>query len=93
MYCIEAVYDEKNEEWQIDEKKTAELRAERRKERLNKGQPVEEWWQKRRQNLIDGRMPLLVRKMYNDSLSKGKRWSQEYRGFWGLKNDFNFKES
>ena len=38
-------------------------------------------------------MPLLMRKMYNDSLSKGKRWSQEYRDFWGLEKDFSYKES
>ncbi len=37
IYCIEATYDAKAEEWIIDEKKTAELRANKRKERLAKG--------------------------------------------------------
>ena len=46
IYCIEANYDDKAEEWIIDEQKTAELRADRRKERLSKGIPAEEWWKK-----------------------------------------------
>ncbi|MDD5700844.1 MAG: hydantoinase B/oxoprolinase family protein [Dehalococcoidales bacterium] len=93
IYCIEAYYDDKTEEWIIDEAKTAILRADKRKERLAKGVPAEKWWKDRRQDLIDNRMPLLVRQMYNDSLSKGQRWSQEFRDFWQLEKDFVFKES
>ena len=40
MYCIEATYDDKAEEWIIDERKTAELRAAKRKERLARGIPA-----------------------------------------------------
>ena len=93
IYCIEAVYDAESEEWIIDNVKTAELRESKKKERLSRGIPVEQWWKKRRQDLLDNKMPELVRKMYNDSLSKGSRWSQEYRDFWCLENDFSFKES
>ncbi len=93
IYCIEAKYDEKAEEWVIDEKKTAELRVNRRKERLAMGVPAKEWWKNRRQDLVNNRMPSLIKGMYNDSLAKGKHWSQEYRDFWCLEKDFNFKES
>ncbi|MBM4463360.1 MAG: hypothetical protein FJ012_08500 [Chloroflexi bacterium] len=92
IYCIEARYDAKNEEWVIDNNKTNELREQRRKERLKKGIPADQWWQKRRQNIVEGRMPPLIRKMYNESLSKGKRWPGEFRDFWGLPQDFIFKE-
>ncbi len=93
IYCIEAQYDNKTEEWVIDEKKTADLRNNRRKERLAKGVTGEQWWKARRQDLVDNRMPQLIKNMYNDSLSKGKNWSQDYRDFWGLEKDFTFKES
>jgi acetone carboxylase alpha subunit len=91
IYCIEAKYDEKAEEWLIDEKKTAELREKKRKERLKKGIPVKKWWQGRRQDIIEGKMPQLLKKSYNGSLEKGERWSREFREFWDLPSDFKFK--
>lgn len=91
IYGIEARYDEKAEEWVIDNKKTAELRKKRRKQRLAKGIPVEEWWQKRRQDIIQGKMPPLLKKAYRGSLEKGERWPGEFRAFWDLPLDFTFK--
>jgi len=91
IYCIEARYDEQAEEWIIDEKKTAELRGERKKERLAKGIPVKEWWQQRRQDVAKGNMPPLLKKAYNGSLDKGERWPGEFRNFWGVPSDFIFK--
>ena len=75
----------------IDEEKTAELRENRKKERLVKGVPVKEWWHKRRQDLIEEKMPELLKKAYNGSLEKGERWPGEFRTFWNLPSDFNFK--
>jgi len=92
IYCIEAQYDEKAEEWTIDEKKTAEMREARRKERLSKGIPTSQWWHKRRQDIVEGKVTPLIRKMYNDSLAKGQRWPGEWRGFWDLPQDFSFEE-
>jgi acetone carboxylase, alpha subunit len=93
IFGVEATYDPRLEEWTIDEKRTAELRANRRRERIARGLPAGEWWKKRRQDIVDNKMPILMRKMYNESLTKGKRWSQEYRDFWHLEKDFSFKES
>jgi acetone carboxylase alpha subunit len=93
MHGIEADYDAKAEEWIIDQGKTARLREAKRKERLARGIPAKEWYRQRRQDLLAGKMPLLLRKMYNDSLTKGTRWSEEYRGFWGMGKDFQYKES
>ena len=92
IYCVEAKYDDKTEEWVIDEIKTAELRERRKKERLAKGIPVNKWWQKRRQNIINGDMPQLLKKAYNGSLNNGKDWPVEFRTFWDLPADFTFNE-
>jgi N-methylhydantoinase B/oxoprolinase/acetone carboxylase alpha subunit len=90
IYCVDARYDEKAKEWIVYEEKTAELRNKRRQERLAKGMPAKEWWQKRRQDMVNGNMPLLLKEMYNDSLAKGKRWPKEFRAFWQLVEDFTF---
>jgi N-methylhydantoinase B/oxoprolinase/acetone carboxylase alpha subunit len=90
IYCVDARYDEKAEEWVIDEKETEELRGEKRKERLAKGIAAKEWWQRRRQDIIEGKLPPMLKEMYNDSLAKGKRWPGEFRGFWHLPEDFTF---
>jgi acetone carboxylase alpha subunit len=91
IYGIEASYDEEAEEWVIDRQKTAELRKQRRKERLAKGIPAKQWWQGRRQDIIDGKMPPLLKKAYNGSLDKGQVWPDEFRKFWGIPSDFVFK--
>jgi len=90
IYCVEATYDQKNEEWIIDKEKTAMLREKRRRERLANGIPAKQWWQKRRQDLIKGSLPPLLKDMYNDSLAKGKRWPGEFTAFWNLPSDFKF---
>ena len=92
MHGIEAEYDSQAEEWVIDEQKTAELREKKRKERLTKGIPTEEWWRQRRRNLVNGNLPPLLRKMYNESLRKGEHWPQEFRDFWCLPERFTFEE-
>ncbi len=91
IYGVEARYDEKAEEWVIDEAKTAELREARKKERLARGIPVKEWWRKRREDIIAEKMPPILKKTYNASLEKGERWPQEFREFWALPPDFTFK--
>lgn len=91
IYDVEARYDENAEEWIIDKKGTAKLRERRRKERLAKGITAKQWWQKRRQDLIEGNLPQLLKEMYNDSLAKGKRWPGEFTAFWNLPSDFKFE--
>lgn len=93
MYCIEATYDSEAKEWKIDAKRTAELREARRKERLERGVPAKEWWQKARQRVLNGELPPMIKEMYNGSLAKGTRWTQEYRDFWRMPQDFTFLEA
>jgi len=91
IYGVEARYDDKAEEWVIDEKGTTKLREEKRKERLAKGITAKQWWQKRRKDLIEGNLPQLLKEMYNDSLAKGARWPSEFTAFWDLPADFKFE--
>ena len=91
IYCVEARFDDKDEEWIIDEKMTNELREKRRKERMAKGIPVKEWWRKRRRDIVGGDIHPLMKQIYNDSLERGERWPGEFRAFWGLPSDYLFK--
>ena len=90
VYCAEASFDPKTDEYVIDEQKTQELRERERKERLERGTPTKEWWRKSRQRVISGEFPPLLKAMYNDSLAKGERWPEEFRAFWNLPENFTF---
>ena len=90
IFGMAASYDEHREEWIIDQDKTIKLREEKKKERLRKGIPVKEWWKKRRKDLLQGKMPELMKDMYNCSLDKGEHWSRNFKSFWMLRDDFTF---
>jgi len=92
IYCVDATFNEQAEEWVIDEEKTVKLREQKRKERLAKGIPAKEWWHTRRDDIIAGKLPPMLKEMYNGSLAKGIRWPGEFRTFWQLPQDFTFKE-
>jgi acetone carboxylase alpha subunit len=90
IYGVKAYYDTKKKEYCIDGQETKKLRAEKRTERLGKGIPVKEWWQKRRAQLVNKELPPLLKEVYNGSLTRGKRWAKEFRAFWNLPEDFIF---
>ncbi len=92
IYCVEAKYDEEQEEWVIDEKQTLEMRIRKRKERLSKGIPMKDWWKNRRKDLLAGNLPEILQRAYNGSLLKGERWPSGFRAFWDLPSDYSFKE-
>ncbi|MCX6000117.1 MAG: hydantoinase B/oxoprolinase family protein [Chloroflexi bacterium] len=88
VYGIEARYDEKGKEWQIDKEGTRKLRAAKRQERLSRGVPVEQWWQKARGRVLRKEMDPLLLEMYRSSMKMSTNFAREYREFWGLPNDF-----
>jgi N-methylhydantoinase B/oxoprolinase/acetone carboxylase alpha subunit len=90
IYCAEAVYDADTEEWSIDENRTRQMRDARRKERLRKGVPFKDWWQKSREKVTKQAMPPLLVEMYQNSMKNGPRFAEEYRKFWSLPDDFAF---
>ena len=67
------------------------MREKRKKERIAKGIPVSKWWQNRRRDILEEKMPQLLKKTYNGSLEKGDRWPTEFRMFWNLPSDFYFQ--
>jgi N-methylhydantoinase B/oxoprolinase/acetone carboxylase alpha subunit len=91
IFCAEASYDDNAEEWIMNVDKTIEMREKRKKERMAKGIPVNEWWQNRRQDILKEKMPQLLKNTYNGSLEKGNRWPTEFRMFWNLPSDFYFQ--
>ncbi len=90
VHGVEAVYDEKTREWAIRKEETERLRKEKREERRRRAIPVKEWYFRRREDIIRGRLPAMLKRAYNESLAKGKRWPKEFRRFWGLPDDFLF---
>ena len=90
VYCIEADYDEKARAWRIDEKATRQLREAKRKERLSRGVPVEQWWQKARQRMLNKDLDPLLAEMYSSSMKLSEDLTREFRDFWGLPSDFTF---
>ncbi len=89
IYCAEAAYDEGKGQWSIDAKGTEKLRESRRKERLKRGVPFKDWWQKTSKKIMKREMDPLLLEMYQSSMDRGPKFADEFRRFWGLPQDFN----
>jgi acetone carboxylase alpha subunit len=90
MYCIAVHRDEKAKEWKVDEDGTKKLRAAKRKERLSRGVPVEEYWQKARQRILEKNLDPLLVEAYRSSMKLSEGFTRDYKDFWALPNDFGF---
>ena len=90
IYCAEASYDGREEEWRIDEERTEELRQATKNERLQKAIPFKDWWQKARQRVERKEMVPILLDMYHSSAKNGPRFAAEYRDFWSLPHDYTF---
>ena len=88
VYCVEASYDEAAREWRIDEAASQKLRQAKRKERLSRGVPVKEWWQKARQRFMARDFDPQIVEMYQSSARLSQPFAQEVRDFWALPDDF-----
>lgn len=81
VYCIEATFNPKTDEWVIDEEKTKELRAKERERRL-KSMPTREWWVRSRKKVVGAELPPLLKQMYNSSLVVEKELPAKYDPIW-----------
>ncbi|MFC2000364.1 hydantoinase B/oxoprolinase family protein [Chloroflexota bacterium] len=88
IYCVEVTQDEVAKEWKIDETATAALRQAKREERLARGAPMKQWWEKARQRLLTGDLDELLIEMYQNSMKMSQAFAQEFRDFWALPEDF-----
>jgi len=89
VYCIEASFNPQADEWVIDEQKTRELRRQERERRLKK-MSVAEWWQKSQKNLVQGDLPPVLKRMYNNSL-KVEELPQTFDPIWNTASGGNFR--
>lgn len=89
IYCVKTSYDEKEKKWYADEAATEEFRKAKRKERLAKGVPAKEWWEKARQRVVDRRWDSQITEMYQSSMRLSESFTQEFKDFWALPEDFN----
>jgi acetone carboxylase alpha subunit len=78
-------------EWEIDEDATEALREERLNERAEKAQPVSEWLEEERDRILD-EDDLIddVKKTYESSMRMSKQFTEFFREFWDLPDDFSF---
>ena len=88
LYCVEAKYEGPSKEWRVDPDATSERRAARRKERLNRGVPVKDWWKKARQKFASRDMDEKIQEMYRSSARLSPAFAKEIREFWVLPDDF-----
>jgi len=89
VYCIEASFNPDKDEWVIDEEKTSELRKQERERRLKK-MPVVQWWQKNREKLVQGDLPPILKRMYNNSLRQ-EDLPQVFDPIWNTASGGNFR--
>jgi len=89
VYCIEASFNPHTDEWVIDEQKTRELRKQERERRLKK-MSVAEWWQKSQKKLVQGDLPPILKRMYNNSL-KVEELPQTFDPIWNTASGGNFR--
>jgi N-methylhydantoinase B/oxoprolinase/acetone carboxylase alpha subunit len=88
IYCVEVGFDKKAKGWKVDEAATKKLRQARRKERLSRGVPTEEWWQEARQRLMAKAIDPLLLEMYQSSMKMSQAFTREFKEFWALPEDF-----
>ena len=88
VYCVEVSFDERAKEWKVDEAATENLRQAKRKERLARGVPVKDWWQKSRQRFMKREFDGQIVEMYQSSARLSQAFAQEVKDFWALPDDF-----
>lgn len=80
------VLDERTLE--VDERATAELRAEKRRQRLARGVPAQEYKRRARERVLAKDFPLPVRRLYADVLARSAKFAAEFKRFWELPEDY-----
>lgn len=88
MYSVSASFDEASKLWVIDDKATQRLRKAKRQQRLKRGVPVKDWWQKERQRVLERDLDPMLIEMYQSSMKMSPGFTQEFRDFWALPEDF-----
>lgn len=88
IYCVQVSFDEQAKEWKVNEAATRNLREVKRKERLARGIPMKQWWEKSRRRLMARELDDKLVEMYQSSMKMSQAFAQEFRDFWALPDDF-----
>jgi N-methylhydantoinase B/acetone carboxylase alpha subunit len=91
VYGVVANYDEKVEEWNIDLGATEKQQEQLKRERKEKTMSFEEFWEKEKKKITDGRLSEPVKLMFSESLSLSKLWAKEFKAFWDLPDNFDME--
>ena len=91
VYGVVANFDDKNEEWIINNEATQERREEIRQERKDKSINFEEFWEKEKKKITEGELYEAVSVMYSESLKLSTRWGKMFREFWKFPEDFQIE--
>ena len=88
IYCVSVKFDKNSKKWKVNQAETDRLRQAKRKERLSRGVPVQQWWGEERRRVADKDMHLWLLEMYQSSMKMSQKFAREFRGFWALPDDF-----
>jgi hypothetical protein len=89
VYGVVAKYNEKELEWDIDEKATEARKEEMMKERREKSITFEEFWEREKKKITEDKLSDAVKLMYSESLKLSKNWAKEFKEFWKLPENFD----
>ena len=91
VYGVVANFDDKNEEWIINNEATKERREEIKQERKDKSITFEEFWEKQKKKITEGELYEAVSVMYSESLKLSTKWGENFREFWKFPEDFQIE--
>jgi N-methylhydantoinase B/oxoprolinase/acetone carboxylase alpha subunit len=80
------VVDERT--FEVDSRATEEVRAQKRRERLARGIPAQEYKRRARERVLSKDFPLPVRRLYADVLARSEKFASEFKRFWDLPDDY-----
>ncbi|MFS0646194.1 hydantoinase B/oxoprolinase family protein [Siminovitchia sp. 179-K 8D1 HS] len=86
------VFTEVNGTYTVDVEATEKKRTEIRKERLKRSMPTKEWLKKEKKSILDQKASLQVRNMYAESFALSEKFTNEFKEFWDLPDDWMIYE-
>ncbi|MDR2852548.1 MAG: hydantoinase B/oxoprolinase family protein [Burkholderiaceae bacterium] len=79
--------------WHVDAQATAKRRAEMRKERIARAQPVRDWMAQERERILRKDASVQVRHMYATSFDLSPKFLDSFRAFWTLPPEWTVVET
>ena len=76
----------------VDVQRTQERRDQMRKERLKRGIPTKQWMERERKKILNKEASLQVLHMYAGSFALSKKFTEEFKAFWNLPEDWMLYE-